>query len=106
MKMWLAKDAGRSPLTQLSYAQTKQAMAVMDCIGRLIPQEGVDYDVEITFKGPNDPSVSLVIVALTDKGEKWKSYVEEMIRKYPPTVDFNGDVLPDSPEVSNEGDRK
>jgi len=76
-----------SPVTELSFAQTKQAAAIMDCIGRMIPHEGVDYDVHIIFHGNYSPSVSMDIVPHTDKGEWWKRYVAEMIKKYPPTVE-------------------
>lgn len=83
----LVNDGGeRRPVGKMSMPQLKQAAAIMDCIGRLIPQEGVDYDVEIVFKGDYNPSVSMAIKPLTDKGERWKSYVMEMIKKYPPKV--------------------
>ena len=85
---------GRKPVAKMSFPQTKQAAAIMDCIGRLIPQEGVDYDVEVIFKGAYNPQVSMNIVALTDKGEWWKKYVMEMIRKYPPTVENPEQSLP------------
>lgn len=87
MKMVIHDKDGRHELTNLSYYQGRQAYAITSCIGRLIPQEGIDYDVEIIFKGSNDPSVSLNIDAHTDKGEWWKKYVMSMINKYPPTVD-------------------
>lgn len=86
---------GRKAVAKMSFPQTKQAAAIMDCIGRLIPQEGVDYDVEVVFKGSYNPSVSMNIVALTDKGEFWKKYVMEMIRKYPPTVENPDQALSD-----------
>lgn len=104
MKMFV----GNSPTTQLSFVQSKQASAIMDCIGRLIPQEGVDYEVTVIFSGVNNPNVSLNITALTDKGEMWKDYVQTMIKKYPPVVDFHGEVLPYSPEQpgKRETDKK
>lgn len=87
MKMVLDESGVRKELEELSFQQGKQAAAIMDCIGRLIPQEGVDYDVEIVFKGKYNPSVSMSIEAHTDKGEWWKGYVMKMISKYPPTVE-------------------
>ena len=86
---------GRKHVSNMSFPQTKQAAAIMDCIGRLIPQEGIDYDVEIIFKGSYNPSVSMNIVALTDKGEFWKKYVMGMISKYPPMVDNPDQSLPE-----------
>ena len=100
MVVYVDDGSSRKKITNLSFAQTKQAAAVMDCIGRLIPQEGVDYDAEITFKANNSSSVSMKIIPKTDKGEKWRLYVMEMIRKYPPTMDYKGDVLEDQPSGS------
>lgn len=87
MRMIIEDEDGRRDIPGMSYYQSRQAYAIMSCIGRLIPQEGIDYDVEIIFKGANDPSVSMNIVAHTDKGEWWKKYVMSMINKYPPTVE-------------------
>lgn len=92
---------GHEPVSQLSFVQSKQAAAIMDGIARLIPQEGVDYDVCISFKGANDPSVSMDIIAHTDKGAWWKRYVAQMIRKYPPVVEYKGDRLPENPSPSD-----
>ena len=84
----LIKDGGSySEIRSMSFQQNKQAIAIADCIGRLIPQEGVDYEVEVIFSGRNNPSVSMNIVPLTDKGEWWKKYVISMIGKYPPTIE-------------------
>ena len=102
MKAVLLNNGAKVPLQNLSFAQTKQAAAVMDCIGRLIPHEGVDYEVEIIFKSAYDPSVSLNITALTDKGTLWKDYLMKMIAKYPPVVDYHGDVLPDNPKEAED----
>jgi len=87
MKVAINDGKEKRPLHNMTTPQIKQAVAIMDCIGRLIPQEGVDYDVEIVFKGANDPSVSMGVQALTDKGEWWKKYVLEFIKKYPPTIE-------------------
>lgn len=101
------QDGGvKRPVTQMTIPQAKQAAAIMDCFGRLIPQEGVDYDVEITFKGSYSPSVSIGVVAHTDKGEWWKKYVLEMIKKYPPMVQNPDPSIPedasdDSAEASH-----
>ena len=89
------------PITQLSFAQNEQARAIMAAVARLIPQEGVDYNVHIGFKGTNSPAVSVSIVPITDKGEWWKDYVTKMIRKYPPVVKYEGDVLPDNPQLTD-----
>ena len=97
---------GRRPLSQLTFPQTKQAAAIVDCIGRLIPQEGVDYDIEVTFKGDYDPSVSMGIVPLTDKGEWWRRYVAEMIVKYPPSVENPDMSIPEEQEPEPSVDKK
>ena len=97
MRFILAKDGEKTPLTSLSFQQSRQAAALVDAIARLIPQEGVDYNIAVTFKGDYVPTVSLDISSLTDKGEFWREYVLKMLKKYPPTVDFHGDVLPDEP---------
>ena len=86
MRVFILDGTGKTAITQMSIPQSKQSIAIADCIGRLIPQEGVDYDIEVTFKGRNDPSVSMGIIPHTDKGEWWRKYVLEMINKYPPTV--------------------
>ena len=93
---------GRKTVSNMSFPQTKQAAAIMDCIGRLIPQEGVDYDVEVIFKGSYNPQVSMNIVALTDKGEFWKKYVMSMISKYPPMVENPEQSLPEEQQEKPE----
>lgn len=97
--MTLLKDDGNGkvPIRELSFVQSRQAAAIMDCIGRLIPHEGVDYDVEIIFKDKNSPSVSLNIVAHTDKGEFWRRYVMQMISKYPPTAENPEEAIKELP---------
>lgn len=103
MKTFLITDDGeRVSLPQMSWAQTKQAAAIMDCFGRLIPQEGVDYDVEISFKGENSPDVSMNVTAHTDKGEWWKKYLSEFIKKYPPTVENPEEAIEEPKEEKNE----
>lgn len=97
MHVFVDDGNGRKSVSSMSFAQTKQAIAIMDGIGRLIPQEGVDYDVEVIFKGAYSPQVSMNIVPLTDKGIWWKKYVMEMISKYPPTVDNPEQSLPEDP---------
>ena len=106
MKFFLENEKGRTLIEDLSYAQSKQAVAIMDAVARLIPQEGIDYDVNITFKGEYNPSVSMKIEAHTDKGEFWKQYVAQMIGKYPPKVDYAGDALPENPIPPEEGEQK
>ena len=69
MRIFVQEGGVKRPVTQMTLPQGKQAAAIMDCFGRLIPQEGIDYDVEITFKGAYSPSVSMGIVSHTDKGE-------------------------------------
>lgn len=97
--MTLFKDDGNGkvPIRELSFVQSRQAAAIMDCIGRLIPHEGVDYDVEIIFKDKNSPSVSLNIVSHTDKGEFWRRYVMQMISKYPPTAENPEEAIKEFP---------
>ena len=101
MRLLIDEGGGRRPVAQMTYPQTRQAAAIMDAIGRLIPQEGVDYDVELTFKGENNPSVSMSVIPLTDKGSWWKDYVVEMIRKYPPRAENPPQAIQEDP---GEGD--
>lgn len=101
MKLLIDEGSGRQELTELSFQQGKQASAIMDCIGRMIPQEGVDYDVEIIFKSKYDPSVSMNVVPHTDKGDWWKKYVMEMIRKYPPTVENPPQAIDESQSMAD-----
>lgn len=104
MKWFKEVDGKVEPteLSKLSVGQVHQTAAIADCIGRLIPQEGVDYDVNIIVRGTHDTRVSMQIVALTDKGAWWKKYVGEFIRKYPPTTSYKGDLLPDCQEAKQE----
>lgn len=99
MHFFIDDGSGRAPLSELSYPQTKQAAAIMDCLGRLIPQEGVDYDANIIFKSKYNENVSLNIEPHTDKGEWWKRFVMEMIKKYPPTVEDPEPPIPMEPEI-------
>lgn len=86
--MFVEEGGTKRQIEKMSVPQTRQAAAIVDCIGRLIPQEGIDYDVDVIFKGGEyNPSVSMAISPLTDKGERWRSYVMEMINKYPPKVE-------------------
>lgn len=86
MRLFVQENGVRRPVTQMTLPQSKQAAAIMDYFGRLIPQEGVDYDVEITFNGTYSPSVSMSIAANTQKGEWWKRYALEMLKTSQPTV--------------------
>lgn len=105
MRLFAISGSGPVPVNNMTFQQTKQAAAVMDGIARLIPHEGVDYDVEITFKGDYDPMVSINVVALTDKGEWWRQYVMKMIKKYPPTVENPEPSIPIDTHEKNEEDR-
>ena len=87
MRILIEGPNGLSEAADLSFQQSKQAAAIMDCVGRLIPQEGVDYDVDVILQGQYSPSVSMNIVPHTDKGVWWRRYVSEMIKKYPPSVE-------------------
>lgn len=102
MKYFLVNGYEKVAIESLSFAQSKQAVAIMDAVARLIPQEGVDYDVNITFKGQYNQSVSMNIEAHTDKGEFWRQYVSQMINKYPPKMDYTGETLPENPELPEE----
>ena len=158
-------SGGKTPNPSLSFAQSKQAVAIMDCVARMVPHEGVDYDitlngstfdiqpltdkgqffrsfigacvsktppdipvgdgalvaiksylsslvpregvdfnVEIVFKGAYSPSVSMSVVAANERGEWWKRYIMEMIRKYPPTVENPEPSMPIDPEEPKENE--
>lgn len=95
-------QGGKVQLTELSFGQSKQAAAIVDAIGRLIPIEGVDYEVDVIFSTTDANNVSLNIVSKTDKGEWWKRYVMGFISKYPPTIEAPGEPLPDAGEVKDD----
>lgn len=106
---WFKAENGQlepTALEKLSVGQLHQTAAIADCLGRLIPVEGVDYEIHVILRGTHDTRVSMQIIPLTDKGEWWKDYVGKMIRKYPPTTSYKADVLPDGPadykEENNE----
>ena len=96
MHTYIREGLERKEIKSLSWAQNKQACAIMDCFGRMIPQEGVDYDVEVVFKGVDNPSVSMYVIPHTDKGEWWKRYAEVMVKKYPPTVENPEEAIDES----------
>lgn len=98
MNVYLRQNGVKKKVGGLSFMQTKQCAAVMDAIGRLIPQEGVDYETEIIFNGANNSSVSMNITSLTEKGEWWKDYVMSMIGKYPPKMENPEEAIVDENE--------
>jgi hypothetical protein len=75
-----------------------KSVAVRDCVGRLIPKEGIDYDIEVLFNGENDKSVSMGIVALTEKGRLWREYAMPMLGKNPPTIENPPEAIQEEPE--------
>jgi hypothetical protein len=88
MKLFsVGADGKRNEIAQPSYMRIRQAVSVMDAIGRLIPQEGVDYSVSITFNERNASSIQIGIEPHTDKGEAWRDYLDVYLRKYPPTIE-------------------
>lgn len=88
MKLYSVDRSGkRYEMENPSYGRTRQAMAVMDAIGRLIPQEGVDYSVSITFNDAKVDDISIEIDPHTDKGEEWRDYLKVFLKKYPPTIE-------------------
>ena len=93
MRVVIDDGETKKPISNMSYVQSRQAIAIADCIGRLIPQEGVD------------PRLSMKIMAITDKGKWWERYVMEMIKKYPPSAENPSQSLvegePDSKEDQN-----
>jgi hypothetical protein len=110
---WFKVDNGQlepTELEKLSVGQLHQTAAIADCLGRLIPVEGVDYDIHVILRGAHDTHVSMQIIPITDKGKWWKEYVGKMIHKYPPTTSYKADVLPDRPtdykEESNDNKGK
>ena len=98
-------DGGTTPVKEMSYMQSRQAGAIADCIGRLIPQEGVDYDMVVIFNGEADDNVQMRITPLTDKGEWWRGYVAEMIKKYPPNVENPDMSIPEDGEDASSQDK-
>lgn len=114
---WFKVNGGTLESTEmgkLSVSQLHQTAAIADCIGRLIPQEGVDYDIHIILREPTaeekqqhktPTKVSMQIIPLTDKGTWWKQYVGQMMRKYPPTTTYHADVLPDGQAAKQEEEK-
>ena len=103
--MILLKQNGDSaapiPVNGLTVLQGNTVVAYADAIARLIPQEGIDYDVVITFSGESDLKTSMRIIPHTDKGEWWKDYIHALIKKYPPVPRYNGDVLPEHQDADD-----
>ena len=69
---------------------------------RLIPEEGVDYDVRIVYKAPGSRNLKMDILVMNERGKFWKSYVMSMIRKYPPTTTYESFRLPEEAEEVEE----
>lgn len=97
MRLFVEENGSRRPIEAMALPQAKQAAAITDCIGRMIPQEGIDYDLEVIFKGRYNRDVSMNIVPHTDKGAWWMRYVAEMIKKYPPKVSNPEQAVQDVP---------
>ena len=90
MKLFIQEGEAARPLEHMNGAQTRQAGVVMDRIAGLIPHEGVDYDVEITFSSSDKASVGVRIVAHTKKGEFWRDYVAHMMKEQRRCCGVNG----------------
>lgn len=97
MRLSVYENGAKRPVNTLSLPQSKQAAAITDCIARMIPQEGVDYELEVIFQGRYDQNVSISIVPHTDKGEWWMRYASEMLKKYPPKVSNPEQAVQDVP---------
>lgn len=83
MKFFLETEERRQEMSvnDLSSLQLRQATVVADTVARLIPHEGVDYEVDIP--GSDAP---FGIRPVTDKGEAWGEYVSTMMRSDPPRL--------------------
>lgn len=83
MKFFLETEERRQEMSvnDLSSLQLRQATVVADTVARLIPHEGVDYEVDIP--GSDTP---FGIRPVTDKGEAWSEYVLAMMRSDPPRL--------------------
>lgn len=83
MKFFLETAGHRQEMSvnDLSSLQLRQAAVVADTVARLIPHEGVDYEVDIP--GSDAP---FGIRPFTDKGEAWGEYVLSMTRSDPPRL--------------------
>jgi len=101
---FLERASGKKiPVGKLSFKQQQRVVILADALARLIPQEGVDYDVDVILDG-DSRRVSMEIIPLTDKGALWRDYVKKMIRVYPPSADYKGFAIGDEGEVGNEKD--
>lgn len=83
------------------YAGGDTRKSVMEYLGSMIPSEGVDYDVTVTFL-LDSARVTLEIAGFNEKGRFWRSHVMGMLKKYPPTTAYVADMLPENPEMSDE----
>lgn len=83
MKFFLETAGHRQEMSvnDLSSLQLRQATVVADTVARLIPHEGVDYEVDIPGS-----DVPFGIRPVTDKGEAWGEYVSTMMRSDPPRL--------------------
>jgi hypothetical protein len=70
-------------------------------LAEVMPKEGVDFDPVIVFSGSDKSRISFEMEIMTERGSLWKSYVMKMIRKYPPTLEYAGEMLPDGGETEN-----
>ena len=99
MRFLMKDENGVHPTEAYSMSMNRQAIAIADCDGRLIPQEGVDYDIKIAFAKDNPGDVSIDIIPLTDKGEFWRDYAMKTLRADPSLVNPPKLSLSDSESV-------
>lgn len=86
------KDIVPVSINDLKSGEVKKIGAIVDCLARLIPQEGVDYNLKLTLE--DGGNIKLNITPLTDKGVFWRDYVSKMIHKYPPNANYVGYQIP------------
>lgn len=88
MKMFLrdGESSHEISVSDLSVMNIRQAAAITDAVARLIPHEGVDYEI----KGDG---VNFSFNGITDKGELWCRFIHGYAKKHPINIKADADAM-------------
>lgn len=81
MKMFLrdGESTREISVSDLSVMNVRQAAAIVDAVARLIPHEGVDYEVK-------EDGADFSFRWMTDKGEAWCRFIRDYERSHPTNI--------------------